>query len=650
MYIIQLKKSDIEEIKEELTNLKSLESFEGECDEETKENYGDYENYDFLAFNEKVDVESKKLEKIKTPDFYQKESWSYEVDMGENGGIEACVDIFWNGDRNGTVYSDYALDEDDFYGDAKILSMKHTPKVNWEEALKYLIKEQTTTIKKGEKITPPDHFFEAVAPCDVYIQEDSSSDTMKIFFEETCNKHNFHINYSPNQCSDLSKEQWETFVQSVDQKLVPFDMNEESYSGMMVEKYNQETQMLIIHQASKQRLLWVSMETHNYILYTPYFSGLLRTVNVGDDFDVLQQFIDSIQVGAMEKGNEYYKNVEVILEERAEAQRKAQEEEQKQIEKERKEEEESTPVADENTFCTIDNEIKIQVPNGFFYKENQTDQRQLVIINDVSYMHGDEIFDATNNISIAREENIFVSGLMVGQRAQMIIDQLLDHYSPNYELEVHSIAPGLSILLTTKDRNPKENFECAPALIVTPKKVYIVTSYLNGETSEEIEKARQWQHEFLLNNVALAHDDQLLSTNETVHFNISLVNETQEIRYSVEPSVKHAYYVREALKGLLLEAGRSVLGYPEDFVLSEIQEFNEMNDMFNVRMSIFEDETLRITLPIDSDPDLEGNCGSGSIIPVLAFGYQALDENKDMNFTIEYQFKDDLEDDFGPLE
>lgn len=117
-------------MKEELTNLKSLEIFESECNEETKENYGDYENYDFLAFSEKVDVENKKLEKIKIPDFYQKESWSYEVDMEENVGTEAYVDIFWNGDRNGTVYSDYALDEDDFYGDTEILSMKHTPKVS----------------------------------------------------------------------------------------------------------------------------------------------------------------------------------------------------------------------------------------------------------------------------------------------------------------------------------------------------------------------------------------------------------------------------------------------------------------------------------------------------------------------------------------
>lgn len=140
MYIIQVKKSDIEEMKEELTNLKSLESFEGECDEDNKKFFSgkwiDGKKFDFLAFNKDSDINiiksSEKIKKIEVPEFYKEEYWWYLIDVPNE-------DMEYDEDTGEAFVSDQRWDYEDFDDDVEILAEKYFPRsVDWKKVLEYM--------------------------------------------------------------------------------------------------------------------------------------------------------------------------------------------------------------------------------------------------------------------------------------------------------------------------------------------------------------------------------------------------------------------------------------------------------------------------------------------------------------------------------
>lgn len=140
MYIIQVKKSDIEEMKEELTNLKSLESFDGECDEDNKKFFSgkwiDGKEFDFLAFNKDSDINiiksSEKIKKIEVPEFYKEEYWWYLIDVPNE-------DMEYDEDTGEAFVSDQRWDYEDFDDDVEILAEKYFPRsVDWKKVLEYM--------------------------------------------------------------------------------------------------------------------------------------------------------------------------------------------------------------------------------------------------------------------------------------------------------------------------------------------------------------------------------------------------------------------------------------------------------------------------------------------------------------------------------
>lgn len=279
-------------------------------------------------------------------------------------------------------------------------------------------------------------------------------------------------------------------------------------------------------------------------------------------------------------------------------------------------------------------DLKVTIPKDYYYKENQADNRDLVILNDVKYMHDNEVFDATHHLVFKRSQ--VIPGIVMGERRQKTIQEVensintFDQNGAEFDYHIEELAPGLTLLLIDAVTNgvyDNDNYEASPALIVTPTSIYQVTAYLNGETQEEREALRQWQHEFLRKNISLVAEDNLITTNETVVVKVNHPETNEGTTYQLNHDLTKAYYVRYALKNIILltcEAHPDFDGDAED-ALEKMNQYNELP--LNIRLLAHMDNSLTLTLPMDRETDVDGDLEEELIIPLLAPLYKALDEN-----------------------
>lgn len=226
--------------------------------------------------------------------------------------------------------------------------------------------------------------------------------------------------------------------------------------------------------------------------------------------------------------------------------------------------------------------------------------------------------------------------VVMGERRQQTIQEvedsinIFDQNGAEFDHHIEELAPGLTLLLIDAVTNgvyDNDNYEASPALIVTPTSIYQVTAYLNGETKEECEELRQWQHEFLRKNISLVTDDNLIATNETVVVKVNHPETNEGTTYQLNHDLTKAYYVRHSLKDVILstiEVHPEFIGNRDD-ALKEIKQYNELP--LNICLLAHMDNSLTITLPMDVEADVDGDLEEELIIPLLAPLYKALDKN-----------------------
>lgn len=157
-------------------------------------------------------------------------------------------------------------------------------------------------------------------------------------------------------------------------------------------------------------------------------------------------------------------------------------------------------------------------------------------------MHGNEVFDASHHLVFKRAYNL--PGITMGERQQQQIKELEDSINTfdqnGAEFDYHKIAieEGLTAIVTDAVTNgvyDNDNYEAAPVMILTPTSIYQITTYLNGEAKEEREAIRQWQHDFVKNNISLVVKDNLITTNETVTVKVSHPETNEGTTYQLSP-------------------------------------------------------------------------------------------------------------------
>lgn len=488
-------------------------------------------------------------------------------------------------------------------------------------------------VQAGETLTTPDHFLKMTAPVDLWVDEDIEQDEMTIFFSEDKNEEGLHIHYMIQMLNDnieAHEQHWDMYADNIsyDEDL---DIHAAVCMGSRLERDAREEKMLILQIVSQFDLFGLNMPPYNvYNVQNKY--GMLRFAvynSYFDDYDAVQQWIDSVHINTLSAEGEekYYQYAQTVIGERI---RLAEEEQAR----ERQEEEDNTPYADEDVPVILHGDLKVNIPKGYYYKENQADNRDLVVLNDVKYMHGNEVFDATQNLVFKQSQAI--PGIVMGERRQQTIQEVedsintFDQNGAEFDYHIEELAPGLTLLLIDAVTNgvyDNDNYEASPALIVTPTSIYQVTAYLNGETQEEREELRQWQHEFLRKNISLVADDNLIATNETVVVKVNHPETNDGTTYQLNYDLTNAYYVRYALKNMILstcEMHPNFEGDAED-ALEKINQYNELP--LNIRLLAHMDNHLTLTLPMDREADIDVDLEEELIVPLLAPLYKALDEN-----------------------